>query len=271
MRNRRRALGVVLTVALSVTPARIFAAPTRAETRDDAVVRASLAVDASALGDAASIVQDRIRVRGEALLRAHDVLPGRGPTDPVIAIAVEPLGAEPGYRCSFAVRRGEEIVAGTEGTSLCQLCTEEELVDHLEAAIERVVPQVPATRADESPEARIAPPLPEPRRPELRVLGKVGLASAITGGVMLGVGVGLAARDVPDGEDRTIRTAGIAVASVSFALLVAGLTMVAVDVRRGHTGGGPSTRAHTPRRRAAWRLAPSAGRTSAGLVVHGRF
>lgn len=271
MRNGRRALGGALAVVLAGMPARpVVAGPPRVETREGAVVRASLVVDASALGDAATIVQDRIRVRGEALLRAHDVLPGRGPTDPVIAIAVEPLGAEPGYRCSFAVRRADAVVDGTEGTSLCQLCTEDELVDHLEAAIERVVPQVPATAATEPSSGGAAPPPPARRVPELRVLGKVGLGSAITGGVVLGVGVGLAARDVPGG-DRATRTAGIAVASVSLALLIAGIAMIAVDVRRGHAAGSASTRAHAPRRRTAWRLAPSAGRRSAGLVMHGRF
>jgi len=244
----RRALGgAVLSACIAAGP--VHAAPAQE------IVRASLEIDASATGDAAQVVQDKIRVRGEALLRAHDVLPGRGPSDPIIAIAIEPLGKEPGYRCRFAVRKGDEVVADTEGTTLCRLCTEDELVDHVEAAIERVVPQVPAAEpAASSGTAATANPPPSPPEPELRALGKAGLASAITGGVLLGVGVGLAVRDVPatprDPDPPNTRPAGIAIASVSAALLVAGIVMVAIDVRR-------------KKRALAWRLGPGG--------VHGRF
>jgi len=273
----RRLLGGALAITLATTPvSAAVAAPDAPSERTDAggVVRASLSIDTTALGGAAGGVKERIRVRGEALLRAHDVLPGRGPTDPIIAIIVEPLGAEPGYRCAFAVRRDGEVVGDTAGTSLCQLCTEDELVDHLEAAIERVVPKVPESvappRTAATPGRGRAVPPPSSRTSELRALGKAGLAAAITGGVVVGVGVGLAARDVPD-EGRGTRVAGIAIASVSLGLLVAGLTMVLVDVRRGRADGTAATRAHAPRRRSAWRLSPTAGRTGAGLFVGRRF
>jgi hypothetical protein len=273
-----------LAITLAATPASTVAAapspsPGRVTQRGE-VVRASLSIDTSALGGAADGVKERIRVRGEALLRAHDVLPARGPTDPLIAITVEPLGTEPGYRCEFAVRRGDEVIHDTAGTSLCQLCTEDELVDHLEAAIERVVPQVPAsttpapTTPTTSRRGRDVPP-PSPHPPELRALGKGGLAIAITGGVALGVGVGLAAREPPADakEPTTGRIAGIAVASVSLGLLIAGLTMVAVDMRRGHAArdANAPTRAGRQGRKSAWRVAPSAGRASAGVVARGRF
>lgn len=236
--------GVILSLCTAASPLR--AAPAR----DGAIVRASLEIDASETGDAASVVKEKIRVRGEALLRAHDVLPARGPSDPIIAIAIAPMGKEPGYRCRFAVRRDGEVVPDTEGTTLCRLCTEDELVDHVEAAIERVVPQVPASApastASTPPRSDAAVP---PRRHDLRALGKAGLATAITGGVLLGVGVGLAVRDVPPSPRRpdppNTRPAGIAIASISAAMLIAGIVMVAVDMRR------------PPRsRRASVRLAP---------------
>ena len=247
------------------------------------VVRASLAIDTSALGGAAEGVKERIRVRGEALLRNHDVLPARGASDPVIAIEVEPLGSEPGYRCMFALRRDDATIGDTEGTSLCQLCTEDELVEHLMAAIERVVPQVPAssgrsTDTTTSSRGRDVPP-PSARTPELRALGKGGLAAAITGSVGVGVGVGLAVRDVPGDGDRGLRIGGIAIASISVGLLIAGLTMVAIDLRRGHAERATQASARLSRRaslrgsrgRATWRLSPTAGRTGAGMAVGGRF
>jgi hypothetical protein len=259
----------IATLALCVAMPATAAEPTPARSRDG-VVRASLAIDASELGSAAATVQERIRVRSEALLRGHDVLPARGADDPIIAIAVAPLPSEPGYRCTFAVRRGEAVVEGTEGTSLCQLCTEDELVDHIEAAIERVVPQIPASAATPARPHTRDPGPPRPRAAELRGLGKGGLAAAIGGGVLLGVGVGLAVRDAPPlagdtGERASTRTAGIAVASIAGALLVAGLVMVVVDMRRGRaaTGqhawrrGGPSSRTAHPRRAARVRAARS--------------
>lgn len=270
-----RALALALALALAVTPVHARAAAPAPE-RADGVVRAALAIDTSALGAAAEGVKERIRVRGEAQLREEDVLPAKSAADPVITIAVEPLGNEPGYRCRFAVRQGDAVVAGTEGTTLCQLCTEDELVDHVDAAIERVVPQIPAstpissTPAGGTGEPIAPPPVPTP---ELRGLGKGGLALAIVGGVGVGVGVGLAARQVPAGEPEPgpLRIGGITLASISVGMLVAGLAMVAVDLRRNQKERGAATHAKAARRPAAWRVSPTAGRTSAGLVVHGRF
>jgi hypothetical protein len=257
------ALALVLAV-VPLGPA--VAAPTTAAAPAE-VVRASLTIDASALGDAGVGVTERIRVRGEALLRKHDVLAGRDASDPVIAIAVEPLGTEPGYRCRFAVKRGDVVIGDTEGTSLCNLCTLDELVEHVEAAIERVVPQVPAVARVEPappvepvarPGKRRAGATPSGRTPELRALGRAGIATAIGGSVVLGVGVGLAARGSSlDDPPRGPRIAGIAIASVSVALLVAGFTMLAVDLRRGRADAGASTRAHARRRPVAFHLGSS--------------
>jgi hypothetical protein len=267
---RAPALALALTLAVTPVPA-LAAAPAAAPT--ERVVRAGLVIDTSALGAAAEGVKERIRVRGEAQLREGDVLPARSDEDPRVTIAVEPLGAEPGYRCTFAVREGDEVVAGTEGTSLCQLCTEDELVDHVDAAIERVVPQIPASTSS-TPAPVTTPVLPPAERtPELRALGKAGLALSISGSVLVGVGSGLAARQNPDDDEGLPAgfIGGLALVSISVPLLVAGLAMVAVDMRRGAAERNAATHAKVSRRRAAWRLAPSAGRTSAGVVVHGRF
>ena len=53
--------------------------------------------------------------------------------------------------------------------------------------------------------------------------------------------------------------------------VVIGGQMVVVDLRRNHAERNATTHAKASRRRSAWRLGPSAGRSSAGVVVHGRF
>lgn len=216
-----------------------------------AVVRAKLDVEVAG-GDAGASLADRIRVRGEALLRDHEVLPARSVDDPRIVIAIESLGESPGYRCRFGAWRGDEVVSGTDGVSVCELCTEAELVEHVGAAIVRVVEQLPPQAQTQAPPPRpIDDPAPARRhaRAPLGTLGKAGVG-LLAGGAVLALAVGvplvlLQRKDTKVQEERVdgvdTKPVGIAMLAVGGAALVAGAVLLGID----------RSRARKPVRRAA--------------------
>ncbi|MBX7083716.1 MAG: hypothetical protein K1X88_31190, partial [Nannocystaceae bacterium] len=184
----RAALALALLPALALPPT-AHAAPAEQQP-----IRADLSIEAT-LRDPKSTLPERIRVRGEALLRDNEVLPARGAQDPRIVIAIEPLSGAQGYRCRFGAWRGEQAIEGTDGVSLCELCTEGELVEHVGAAITRVVGQLPRAQGEAPPPGDGTPPDPEPprRRGGVASLRGAGIGLTVGGGVALGVGIPLAA------------------------------------------------------------------------------
>lgn len=247
----RRGLAVLVAGLMAAAPARAAAeAPptTAAPAADDAPRRAELVIEAE-LGDASAVVVDRVRVRGEALLRQREVLPGRGAADPQIRIRIEPIGDEPGYRCHFGAWTADAVVPGSDGTSLCKLCTEAELVDHVEAAIERVVPRIPVEAAPVVAPAPVAPP---PGRAPLSVLGKAGIGVLAAGVAATIAGAVIVTRPTKvqemglSREQTEFRTPGLAVLGIGVAVAIAGLALVAVDRHRARRRGGS----------AAWRGGP---------------
>ncbi|MBK6917370.1 MAG: hypothetical protein IPH07_08230 [Deltaproteobacteria bacterium] len=238
-----RSLTAFALASLLALPRSTLAAAPTAEpipTVATTVVRAKLDVEVAG-GDAGAALAERIRVRGEALLRDHEVLPARSPGDPRILIAIESLGESPGYRCRFGAWRGEAVVAGTDGVSLCELCTEAELVEHVGAAIVRVVEQLP-------PQTQPPPPRPldepvagrEQGRAPLGKLGKAGVG-LLAGGAVIGLAVGvpllaLRPKITSDGQERVERVGtkpiGIAMVAVGGALLVTGAVLLALDRSR---------------------------------------
>lgn len=248
------AFGVAMALCSAPLQAHAAApAPTEAASSDGGAkktdpVRAELVIDAD-LGDASAVLLERMRVRGEALLRRHEVLPARGDADPKIRIHIEPIGDEPGYRCKFGVYDETGVVAQSDGTSLCKLCTEAELVDHVEAAIDRVVPKLPVHESTEVPPPRVDPGADGGgRAAPLGGLGKAGI-----GVMVLGVAAGVAGavvftrktkveNDELVREETSYRTPGIAVLSAGVAVLVAGVTMLAVDRARAKRRGAVAWR-----------------------------
>ena len=204
-------------------------------------VRAELVIEAE-LGGGSAVLVERVRVRGEALLRQREVLPARDGAGSRIVIRIERIGSEPGYTCHFAAYRGEVVVANSDGVSLCKLCTEAELVDHIEAAIDRVVPKLP-----EEPAVARQAPLPAVQSPKpapLAPLGKAGIGVGVAGLVAAVAGAVLITRptEVRDsGLERSqtdFRRPGIAVLSVGLAAMIAGLAMLAVDRHRAKPRAG---------------------------------
>ena len=135
------------------------------------------------------------------------------------------------------------MIAGSDGVSLCKLCTEAELVDHVEAAIDRVVPQLPVRGGVDVPPPRVEPAAPKRSAP-LTSVGKAGLGVLVTG-VAIGIAGAIVisrptkVKDTELALERTsYRTPGIAVLSVGLAALLVGGALLVVDRVRARRRGG---------------------------------
>lgn len=205
--------------------------------------RASLEVDASALGEAGPAVAQRLTTRGERVLRDEDVLPGRGPDDALISIRVDTLPDAIGYRYAYNVTRNGELVEGARGAAECRACSEAELAQQLDDALERLVDRL---QPEDAPEAEPPPPVVEPETsptipppPGWNVgpMGGAGIVLTGVGGLALGLGVGLAVAEpvLLDGNAKrnsTVSVAGLAVAVAGVALTATGVALMLTDRSR---------------------------------------
>lgn len=206
--------------------------------------RASLEVDASALGEAGPAVAERLTTRGERVLRDGDVLPGRGAEDALITIRVDTLPDAIGYRYDYNVTRSGELVEGARGAAECRTCSEAELAEQLDDAIERLVDRLQPEEEDTpevAPPPRVVEPetTPAPLPPGWNVgpMGGTGIALTGVGGLALGLGVGLAVAEpvLLDGNSErnsTVSVAGLAVAVVGVALTATGVALMLTDRSR---------------------------------------
>lgn len=209
-----------------------------------APARASLDVDATALGDAGPAVGARLTTRGERVLRDADILPGKEPSDAIISIRLDTLPDAVGYRYAYTVTRNGELVEGTRGAAECRLCSEAELTDQLDVAITRLAARLQPEETSEPAEPAVVPaPVLAPavtNTPPGWTLGSMGGAGIIltgVGGLALGLGAGLAIAEpvLLEGDaDRTgtVSVAGLAVAVAGVALASTGVALMLVERKR---------------------------------------
>ncbi len=197
--------------------------------------RASLQVDASALGESGTFVAERITARGELVLRDGDVLPGARPEDPLITIRIDSLDDVEGYRVSYVVTAAGEMVEGTRGSAECRLCTEAELSEQVDAAIARLVLRLdPPTEKPPPPVA--APAVVEPPPPvtspapgwTLGRMGGTGIVLTGVGGLALGLGVGFAVAEPVLLGGNAERNSTLAVSG--WGVAVGGLTLAGTGI-----------------------------------------
>lgn len=213
-----------------------------------APTRASLDIDASALGDAGPAVEARLATRGEKALRDGDVLPGQGPEDALITIRVDTLSDAIGYRYAFTVTRGGELVPGGRGEAECRTCSEAELAEQLDGAIARLAsrlqPEEDAAQSQPPPPVVVAPTPAHGTSQEPRwIVGSMGGAGIVLtglGGLSLGLGTGLAVAEPVLFEGNAERrgalsVAGLAVAVSGLALAATGVTLMLVERSRSRT------------------------------------
>ncbi len=109
------------------------------------VVRASVVIETSTLREAGAgpAIASRVKRSASAVLRAVSIGEDGGPTDPVLAVTVRPLGGEAiGYTSTIAVRKdGREL---TQSRERCSLCTEGELVARVERSLVALAPRLRA-------------------------------------------------------------------------------------------------------------------------------
>ncbi|MGH1342261.1 MAG: hypothetical protein ACRBN8_11955 [Nannocystales bacterium] len=209
-----------------------------------APARASLDVDASALGEAGPAVGERLTTRGERVLRDADILPGTDPSDALISIRLDTLPDAVGYRYAYTVTRDGELVEGTRGAAECRLCSEAELTEQLDVAITRLAARLQPVDTPEPSEPVVAPapvvvPTPSNTEPVWRVgpMGGTGIVLTGVGGLALGLGAGLAIAEpvlVEGNADRSaaVSVAGLAVAVAGVALASTGVALMLVERSR---------------------------------------
>lgn len=205
--------------------------------------RASVEVDTSALGDDGVALDQRLTTHTQNVMREAEVLPATSEDDPKIVVRVEALPDGAGYRCYYDGRRRGAVIEGSDATSECRLCTDDELAAHIGGGVERLVVRLFADEAEAKapPSAirdpRSVPTLDEPVRWQIGVLGQTGIGLSVGGGFVFGAGLGLALAEsliLKDTRKETTPTgtAGLAVATVGVVALGTGITLMLIDRHR---------------------------------------
>ena len=228
----RRVAALALAAALAPRPAE--AAPP---------MRASIEVDADALGDEAEEVARTVADAGDVVLRDADVLPARDDDDGTIHVELAP-----GYRFTAWGERDGSEVAGTRSEGDCSGCSSEDLAQAVAKAVGAMVEPMreatPPAIAEEEPTPTPTPTPPPDDRGRVKI-GAFGVGGIVLMGVGLGaIGGGAAllarGRDVaPDPDDPSrlegtdFRPGGGALFAVGVAAVITGAVMLFVGVKKG--------------------------------------
>jgi hypothetical protein len=247
-------------------------------------------VDAGGLGDAGPVIGGRATLVGKGALQGQGVTHTDAPAGPELQVTLKERDAG-GYRVDYVIVYDGTPTKNGSGGFDCQLCTEDELVEKVEALVIQVAPKmvVPEPESDGGPG-------PDPDVKDdggggtdpdgghgngggtvtdedpnaLRGLGKAGIALVVVGGLGAITGVSLVAitpKHFPMGDAqadqiRTTRPPGWGALGGGVAALVVGAVLLAVDRKQAkrRAAGKAEARVHP------W-LAPQ----GAGLGVVGRF
>lgn len=212
----------------------------------DTPVRASIEVDAVALGEDADAVARSVTDEGHVVLRDADILPARSEDDGTIHVELAPLDPGPGYRFVAWADHAQAEIEGTRVDGECPDCSGQELAQAVAKAIAEMVEPLRAASEPSAPAEPVEPtpaPTPDDR-------GRVRIGGLGIGGiVLLGIGVGAIGggaallaqgRDLaPDPDDPSrlegtdFRPGGGALFAVGVAAVVTGAVMLFVGVKKG--------------------------------------
>lgn len=246
-------------------------------------------VDADDLGAAGPVLAGRATRVAQGALEDQSVTLTTAPAGPELRVALLVRDGG-GYRVEYEiVYDGKTIKDGTGGFD-CQLCTEDELVEKVEALVIQVAPKLVVPQAESQPDPEKGPdpeidPIPEgndggdpivDEEPDgLGGKGKAGVALLVVGGVATIAGVVMVVRkpqyfDVgdPDASNyKTTRPPGWGALGGGAAAVVVGAVLLGLDRKqakqREAAGLAP--------KKAAARVHPWFGPDRAGVGVSGRF
>jgi len=245
-----------------------------------------LYVDADGLGSAGPVIAGRAMRAGTTGLQGQSVEITDAPAGPELRIKLSVRDAG-GYRVEYEIiYDGKTTKDGTGGFD-CQLCTEDELVEKVEALAIQVAPKlfVPEPESDPDPtDPDVTDPDergngngghsdPDPITDEdpnaLRGMGKAGIGLLVVGGLGAITGVSLLVvkpKGFPVGDQadkvRSTHPPGWVVLGVGAGALVVGAVLLGVDRKRAKKRAA---------NKAGALLHPWLGPQGAGLGVVGRF
>ncbi len=214
-----------------------------------APMRASIEVEAEALGDDAAPIARTVADAGDVVLRDADVLPARNDDDGTIRVQLSPL-TDGGYGYITWGERGGSEVAGTRSEGQCAGCSSEDLAQAVAQAIEAMLEPMRATVAVEETPPPVEEPEPVPTPEPHDDGGRVRIGALGVGGIVLmGVGVGAigggaallargrelerAPEDPSRLEGKDFRPGGGALFAVGVAAVITGAVMLFVGVKKG--------------------------------------
>jgi hypothetical protein len=247
-------------------------------------------VDADGIGAGGPVIAGRAMRAGTGGLERQAVTITDAPAGPELRIKLTVRSAG-GYRVEYEiVYDGKTVKDGTGGFD-CQLCTEDELVEKVEALAIQVAPKlvVPSDESDVGPgpgpdgdegrdpddgrdpdHGRVTGPIADDDPNALRGMGKAGIALLVVGGLGAITGVTMVVveptyfepGDANANQYRTTRPPGYGLLAGGAAALIAGAVLLGLDRKQAkrRAAGKAEARVH-----------PWVGPQGAGVGVVGRF
>lgn len=244
-------------------------------------------VDADGLGDAGPVISGRAMRVARGALEAQAVTITEAPAGPELQVSLKTRDAG-GYRVDYVIVYDGKPVKNGSGGFDCQLCTEDELVEKVEALAVQVAPKLvipepeqdPGTdTGDDTGPGEIEPetsgdeggdPTTDGSPDGLGPKGKAGIALLVVGGLGAVAGVTLVvlpSKTFPAGDPnaayvRSTMPPGVGVLVGGGVAIVVGAVLLGLDRKQAKQRRNDKATA---------RLQPWLGSQGAGLSVAGRF
>lgn len=239
-------------------------------------------IDANGLGDAGPVLAGRMTRVAEGAFKAESVTLTDAPAGPELQVTLA-YRDDGGYAVRYEIVYDGDVVEDGSGSFDCQLCTEDELVEKVEALARQVAPKMMVPQEPEEVPDVVIPPddggsdTGEPTDPtqdedpgKLTKMGKAGVGLLVSGGISTIAGIVLVAVPRPEpaieinGVPRVgaTREVGYGALGVGVALVVTGAVLVGIDRKRAKRRAAQS---------ASVSVRPWFQPDGAGLGVSGRF
>lgn len=248
-------------------------------------------IDANGLGDAGPVLAGRTTRVAEGAFEAESVKLTDAPAGPELRVTLR-FRDSGGYQAEYEIVYDGDVIEDGSGSFECQLCTEDELVEKVEALARQVapkmmVPKEPEEEPDpkEDPDPKGDPDGKGPQDPigdenpgRLEKMGKAGVGLLVVGGLASVAGVVLLARHSTGFEagdpnaDKILSThqPGGGVLGGGLGLVIVGAVLLGIDRKRAKKNQSTSD-SSGPSPKVEASVHPWFGGRGGGLGVTGRF